>query len=128
MQEAAKLCPVVIDESLIDAESLLLARDQGWTGAVVKAAKGLSNMILLACLAAKEKMLVCGGDMSCPGGALIETAGFQARVPTITSIEANARQYLPQANAAWEERFPGVFRVKDGIVRTAELGGPGLGA
>jgi len=72
--------------------------------------------------------LLCGGDMSCPGGALVQTACFQARVPTISSIEANARQYLPQANAGWEERFPGIFRVKDGIVRTSELNGPGLGA
>jgi hypothetical protein len=32
MHEAAKLCPVVIDESLIDVESLLLARKLGWTG------------------------------------------------------------------------------------------------
>jgi hypothetical protein len=40
MHEAAKLCPVVIDESLIDVDSLLLAREMGWTGAVVKSPKG----------------------------------------------------------------------------------------
>src|SRR4030095_11503172 len=51
MHEAAKLCPVVIDESLIDVESLLLARDLGWTGAVVKSPKGLSHMILMASVA-----------------------------------------------------------------------------
>jgi hypothetical protein len=51
MHEAAKLCPVVIDESLIDGESLLLARDMGWTGAVVKSPKGLSHMILMASIA-----------------------------------------------------------------------------
>jgi len=128
MHEAAKLCPVVIDESLIDVESLLLARKLGWTGAAVKSPKGLTHMILIASVAGKEKIFLCGGDMSCPGAALIQTANLQARVPTITSIEANARQYLPQANKAWESRFPGMFHVTDGKLRTQEINGPGLGA
>jgi hypothetical protein len=34
-------------------------------------------------------------------------ANLQARVQTIISIEANARQYCPEANKAWESRFPG---------------------
>jgi L-alanine-DL-glutamate epimerase-like enolase superfamily enzyme len=128
MHEAAKLCPVIIDESLIDVESLLLARDMGWTGAVVKSPKGLTNMLLITAVAGKRKIFLGGGDMSCPGRALIQTAAFQARVPTITAIEANARQYLPQANRDWVTRFPGMFAVNDGILRTSELSGPGLGA
>src|SRR5262249_55091559 len=43
MHAAAKLCPVVIDESLIDVGSLFLARRLGWTGAVVKSPKGLTH-------------------------------------------------------------------------------------
>ncbi len=128
MHEAAKLCPVMIDESLIDLDSLLLARDMGWTGAVVKSPKGLSHMILMASVAGKEKIFLAGGDMSCPGVALIQTTNLQARVPTITSVEANARQYLPQANKTWESRFPGMFRVTNGMLRTQEVSGPGLGA
>jgi len=128
MHEAARLCPVVIDESLIDVESLLLARRLGWTGAAVKSPKGLTHMILVASVAGNEKIFLCGGDMSCPGAALIQTANLQARVRTITSVEANARQYLPQANKAWESRFPGMFRVTDGFMRTQEVNGPGLGA
>jgi hypothetical protein len=128
MHEAAKLCPVVIDESLVDRDSLLLARDLGWTGAVVKSPKGLSHMILMACVAGNEKLLLAGGDMSCPGAALIQTTNLQARVPAITSVEANARQYLPEGNKRWEARFPGIFRVTDGNLRTEEASGPGLGA
>jgi hypothetical protein len=128
MHEAAKLCPVVIDESLIDVESLLLARELGWTGAAVKSPKGLTHMILVSSVAGKEQIFLCGGDMSCPGAALIQTTNLQARVPTITSVEANARQYLPQANRAWESRFPGMFRVTDGMLQTHEVSGPGLGA
>jgi L-alanine-DL-glutamate epimerase-like enolase superfamily enzyme len=128
MHEAAKLCPVVIDESVIDVDSVLLARQMGWSGAVVKSPKGLTHMILIACVAGKQKMLVAGGDMSCPGAALIQTAGFQARLPGVTSIEANARQFLPAANKEWEHRFPGMFRITDGMMRTEELIKPGLGA
>src|SRR5262249_46077021 len=36
MHEAAKLKPVVIDESLVDLESLLLAQEMGYTGAALK--------------------------------------------------------------------------------------------
>jgi L-alanine-DL-glutamate epimerase-like enolase superfamily enzyme len=128
MHEAAKLCPVVIDESVIDVDSVLLARKMGWSGAVVKSPKGLTHMILIACVAGKQKMLVAGGDMSCPGAALIQTASFQARLPGVTSVEANARQFLPAANKAWEQRFPGIFRIADGMMRTEELVKPGLGA
>ena len=85
-------------------------------------------MILMASVAGKEKIFLAGGDMSCPGAALIQTTNLQARVPSITSVEANARQYLPQANKAWEARFPGMFRVTDGMLRTQEVSGPGLGA
>ena len=128
MHQAAKLCPVVIDESLIDVDSLLLARKLGWTGAVVKSPKGLTQMILIACVAGKQKIFMAGGDMSCPGAALIQTASLQARIPGIASVEANARQFLPAANKAWEARFPGMFRITDGMIRTGELTKPGLGA
>jgi hypothetical protein len=84
-------------------------------------------MILVAAVAGKENIFLCGGDMSCPGAALLQTANLQARVPTITSIEANARQYLPAANKAWESQFPGMFHVTDGMLRTKEISGPGLG-
>jgi L-alanine-DL-glutamate epimerase-like enolase superfamily enzyme len=128
MHEAAKLCPVVIDESLTGVDSLHLARSLGWTGAVVKSPKGLTLMVLIACVAAKQKIFLAGGDMSCPGAALIQTASLQARVPGIASVEANARQFLPAANKPWEARFPGMFHVTDGMMRTAELTRPGLGA
>lgn len=84
-------------------------------------------MILVSAVAGKERIFLCGGDMSCPGAALLQTTTLQARVPTITSVEANARQYLPEGNRPWESRFPGMFRVRDGMLRTREVNGPGLG-
>jgi L-alanine-DL-glutamate epimerase-like enolase superfamily enzyme len=127
MQEAAKLRPIVIDESLTDVEALLLSRKMGYTGASVKASKGQSQMLIVTSVAAKHKMFLCGGDMSCPGAALIQSASLPAHVPGVRAIEANARQYMPAANKPWEKRFPGMFRITDGMIGTGELNGPGLG-
>jgi L-alanine-DL-glutamate epimerase-like enolase superfamily enzyme len=128
MHEASKLRPVVIDESLIDLDSLLLARDMGYTGAALKACKGQSQSLLMAAAAQKYGMFLCVQDLTCPGASLIHSAGLAAHVPGVAAIEANSRQYVPAANRPWEERFPGIFRVTDGTMETAVLTGPGLSA
>jgi hypothetical protein len=128
MHAAAKLKPVVIDESLVDYESLLLAREQGYTGIALKACKGQSDSLLLAAAGQKFGMFLCVQDLTCPGASLIHSAGLAAHVPGVAAIEANSRQYVPAANAAWEDRFPGIFRVTDGTMHTATLTGPGLSA
>jgi L-alanine-DL-glutamate epimerase-like enolase superfamily enzyme len=127
MHEASKLRPVVIDESLTDLDSLLLAREMGYTGVALKACKGQSQAMLMAAAAAKYRMFVCVQDLTCPGASLIHSVGISAHVPAVAGIEANARQYVPAANDPWAPRFPGVFNVRDGHVRTHELAGPGLG-
>jgi L-alanine-DL-glutamate epimerase-like enolase superfamily enzyme len=128
MHEASRLRPVVIDESLIDLESLRLARAMGYTGAALKACKGQSQSLLLAAAARKEKMFLCVQDLTCPGASLIHSAGLAAHVPGVAAIEANSRQYMPAANKPWEARFPGMFRVTDGTLETGLLTGRGLGA
>lgn len=127
MQAAAKLRPIVIDESLTDVDALLLSRKMGYTGASIKASKGQSQMLIVTSVAEKHKMFLCGGDMTCPGAALIQSASLPAHVEGVRAIEANARQYMPAANKKWESRFPGMFRIRDGTVSTGELNGPGLG-
>ncbi len=128
MHEAARLRPIVIDESLIDLESLQLARELGYTGAALKACKGQSQSLLLAAAARKYGMFLCVQDLTCPGASLIHSAGLAAHVPGVAAIEANARQYMPAANRPWEDRFPGLFRVRDGMMDTGTLTGLGLGA
>lgn len=128
MHAAAKLRPVVIDESLTDLESLLLARDLGYTGVALKACKGQSHSVLMTAAAERYGMFVCVQDLTCPGAALVHSAGIAAWVKGIAGIEANARQYIPEANRAWEDRLPGLFRITDGCLHTACLAGlPGLG-
>jgi len=128
MHEVAKLRPVVIDESLTDLDTLLLARDMGYTGVALKACKGQSHALLMAAAAQKFGMFLCVQDLTCPGASLIHSAGIAARVPGNAGIEANARQFVPAASAAWEPRFPGVFTIRDGMMATGQLTGPGLGA
>ncbi|MCX7605159.1 MAG: hypothetical protein N2036_13860 [Bryobacteraceae bacterium] len=128
MHEAARLCPVVIDESLTDLESLRLAREMGYTGAALKACKGQAQALLMAAAAQRWKMFLCVQDLTCPGASLIHSAGLAAHIPGVAAIEANARQYVPAANRGWEEKFPGIFVIKDGYMRTGILTGPGLGA
>ena len=128
IHEAAKLRPVVIDESLTDLETLLLARELGYTGVALKACKGQSQAMLMAAAGQKYKMFLCVQDLTCPGASLIHSAGIAAHVPGVSGIEANSRQYLPAANARWAKTHPGVFVIKNGSLRTAELTGAGIGA
>ena len=128
MHEASKLRPVVIDESLTDLETLLLAREMGYTGAALKACKGQTGALLMGAAAQKYKMFLCVQDLTCPGASLIHSAGLAAHVPGVAAIEANSRQYVPAANEGWEEKFPGVFDVRNGYMNTALLNKPGLSA
>jgi hypothetical protein len=128
MHKAARLRPIVIDESLTDLESLLLAREMGYTGIALKACKGQSQALLMAAAGQKYKMFLCVQDLTCPGAALLHSAGLAAHVPGVSGIEANARQYVPAANKPWESRFPGMFAVKDGMLETGLLTRPGLSA
>jgi L-alanine-DL-glutamate epimerase-like enolase superfamily enzyme len=128
MHEASRLKPVVIDESLIDLETLLLAREMGYTGAALKACKGQSQSLLMSAAIQHFKMFCCVQDLTCPGASLIHSASLAAHIPAVAAIESNARQYCPAANEPWADRFPGIFRISNGTMLTDCLDGPGLGA
>lgn len=127
MHEAAKIKPVVIDESLVDYQSLLRARELGYSGVALKACKGQSNALLMGAAAQKFGMFTCVQDLTCPGASLLESVSLAAHIPTITAVESNARQYVPAANTAWAARFPGIFCPENGMFQTMGTNGPGLG-
>jgi len=127
MHRAAAIKPVVIDESLVDFESLLLAREQGYSGVALKACKGHSEAMLMGAAAQKYNMFLCVQDLTCVGASLLHSASLAARIPTVAAIEANGRQYCPAGNSGWEQRFPGMFNITTGVVQTSELAGNGLG-
>jgi L-alanine-DL-glutamate epimerase-like enolase superfamily enzyme len=127
MHAAAKLKPVVIDESLVDYDALLTARELGYSGVALKACKGHSEALFAAAAAQKFGMFLCVQDLTCPGAAFLHSASLAARIPGITTIEGNARQYCPSANKKVARTFPGIFSIKDGTINTSVLTADGLG-
>lgn len=127
MHKAAEIKPVVIDESLLSFESLLLARELGYTGVALKACKGQSQSLLAAAAAQKYNMFLCVQDLTCPGASFLHSASLAAHIPPVAAIEGNSRQYVPAANETWKLKFPHVFKVKQGTINTSSLNGPGLG-
>lgn len=125
--EAAKLKPVVIDESLVSYESFLAARDLGYTGIALKVCKGQTESLLMAAAAQKHGMFLCVQDLTCPGRSFLHSASLAAWIPGVAAIEGNARQYCPATNAPWAARYPGLFDITDGTVATDTLDGEGLG-
>jgi L-alanine-DL-glutamate epimerase-like enolase superfamily enzyme len=127
MHGAARLKPVVIDESLVDYESLLLARELGYSGVALKACKGQSQSLLMAAAAQEFGMFLCVQDLTCPGQSFLHSASLAAHLDPVAAVEGNARQYCPAANAAWAARYPEVFALKEGRIDTLSLNGSGLG-
>ncbi|MBY0586861.1 hypothetical protein K2X85_06775 [bacterium] len=123
----AAIKPVVIDESLVDFESLLRARELGYSGVALKACKGETESLLMAAAAQKFGMFLCVQDLTCPGASFLHSGGIAARIPGIAALEGNGRQYCPTGNKAWVDRFPTMFQIKDGNVGTGCLTLPGLG-
>ncbi|WP_041401608.1 enolase C-terminal domain-like protein [Planctopirus limnophila] len=127
MHEVAKLKPVVIDESLVDYDALVAARDLGYSGVAIKACKGQTESLLLAAAAQKFGMFLCVQDLTCPGASFLHSASLAAHLPGIKAVEGNGRQYCPAANKIWARDYPEVFTVKHGVIQTAAMNGPGLG-
>lgn len=127
MHEAAKLKPVVIDESLVDYEALLLSRELGYTGVALKVCKGQTDSLLLAAAAQKFNMFLCVQDLTCAGFSFLHSASLAAHIPTVAAIEGNGRQYCPGPNKRWASRYPTMFDITDGTVGTGVLNGVGLG-
>ncbi|MEL6109748.1 MAG: mandelate racemase/muconate lactonizing enzyme family protein [Planctomycetota bacterium] len=127
MHRAAKRRPVVIDESLIDLQSLQTAIDQGYSGIALKACKGHSEALLLGAVARHKELFLCVQDLTCVGASLLHSASLAAHIPGAAAVESNGRQYAPAGNERWMERFSDFFEVRGGSVPTGQLSGPGLG-
>lgn len=123
----ARLRPIVIDESLTDLESLRLARQRGYTGIALKACKGQSECLLMAAAAVHHQMFTCVQDLTCIGGSFLHSASLASRLPNVTAIEGNGRQYCPAGNEAYMADYAPMFRVRYGTIPTQLLDGQGLG-
>ena len=126
--KVSKLKPVVMDESLTGFDALLRGREIGYTGVALKACKGQSQSMVLNAAAQEFKMYMTAQDLTCPGAALVQSAGIASHISQIDTLESNAREYVPSANRAWLRKFPGLFEVRDGKLHTSNLVRPGLSA
>lgn len=127
MHDAASIKPVVIDEALVDLESLELSREQGYSGVALKACKGHGEALMMGALAQHYGLFLCVQDLTCVGASFLHSASIAARIPTVAAIEGNGRQYCPRGNQGWDEKFPAMFHITDGTVGTSELDEIGLG-
>ncbi len=106
MHAAAEIKPVVIDESLIDLESLLLCREMGYSGVALKACKGHTEALLMGAAAQKFGMFLCVQDLTCPGRSFLHSASLAARIKTVSAIEGNCAAILPRRQPGLGRTFP----------------------
>ena len=124
---AAELKPILADEALSGLEAMDEALRQGYTGVALKTCKGQSNSLLMLAKATEAGVPFSVQDLTLTGLGLVQSVGFAARIRPIMGVEANARQFCPGASRREEQVHPGIFRARDGLLRTGSLRGPGLG-
>ncbi|MGD9497227.1 MAG: enolase C-terminal domain-like protein [Armatimonadota bacterium] len=128
MRGIAALKPVIADESLTTVESFDRAMELGWSGVALKTCKGHSSDMLFAAKAGKLGIPYSVQDLTNPSLALIHSVGLGARLYTIMGVEANSRQFFPDATPERERAVhEGIFTLRRGEADTSSLRGTGLG-
>ncbi len=127
MRSLSSLKPVLIDESLSTIEDFRLAIELGWSGIALKSCKCLSSDLLFIPMAELEGIPYAVQDLTTPSLARIESVGLAARIHTIKGVEANSRQFFPNANEPASRVHPELFNIRDGKARTVSIKGTGLG-
>lgn len=127
MTRLGQRLPVLLDEGFSDLSLLPQLREQGWSGVVVKAAKGHSLALLTHAYARAHGLWVTVQDLTAVSWALVHSArlvsSFALSAP---HLEYNSRQYAPRAAEELQHRLPELARVRDGQVRLPDAGAPGL--
>jgi L-alanine-DL-glutamate epimerase-like enolase superfamily enzyme len=118
MRSVAAVKPVLADEGVTDVENLDLALSLGWSGVALKTCKCHSSALLIVAKSEELGTPYSVQDLTCPGLALVHSAGFAARINPIKGFEYNARQYLPLAFPEIQDRYKSIFEVRDGFVNT----------
>ena len=115
MHEAAKIKPVVIDESNVDLLTLAMAMELGYSGVAFKACKGWKDSLLSLTAASAAKLFLCVQDLTCPSLSFAHSCAQAARFKGVVAIEGNSEQYMPLANKWWKKRFSGLLYPPPGL-------------
>ena len=129
MRPVARLKPVLADEGIVSLEDVDVAFELGWSGVALKTCKGHSCALLTAAKTAAAGKIYSVQDLTNPGLALIHSIGMAARLSPLKGVEANARQFIPQANDSIEDPAfqAGLVNIRDGFARWPAQGTVGLG-
>lgn len=127
MDGVAALKPVFVDESLTDMSSYELARSLGATGVALKTCKCQSSCLLTVARCHLEGVPYAVQDLTNPSLALLQSVGLAARTHPVMGVEANSRQFFPDASRDVAAEHGDVISRANGVARTASLRGTGLG-
>lgn len=127
MHKISNLKPIIADESLSSIEEFDFAVELGWSGIALKTCKCQSEDLLLIAKACQEVTPYSVQDLTNPGISLIQSVGLAARTYPIKGVEANSRQFFPEASREEAKIHPNIFRRKNGMVGTESIEGYGLG-
>lgn len=120
--------PVLLDEGYSRISQLSSLAEQGWSGVVIKAAKGQSHAMITQALAHAAGLRIAVQDLTAVDLALEHSLGLAAVLPVSwPAVECNSRQYAQGANAELAARRPEAVAVQDGQV-IWQPDGPGLTA
>ena len=126
LRAMALLLPVCLDEGLVGIEALEAGVSSGYNGICLKACKGIGFSLVAAAVARRRGLFACFQDLTCTGQAYLASVALAARVG-VASLEANGRQFCPQAAPELMASHRGLVCVRGGRIDTASLTKPGLG-
>ncbi|MPV36452.1 enolase C-terminal domain-like protein [Georgenia subflava] len=118
LAELSARVPVLADEGFTDLAQLQTLRARGWSGLVVKAAKGQTPALLAHAYARAHGLFVTAQDLTAVDLALRHSARLAGALDlSATHLEYNSRQYVPAGNDELTRTDPALTTVKDGRVR-----------
>jgi len=124
MHEAAKIRPVVIDESLVDLESLLLARDMGYTGVRLQGMQRADQSFASRSRTEDGHVSVRAG-FDVPRG---HAHSFRGTGRTHSRCGRDRSKFTanicPPQTSRGSSAGPGIFRITAGTMQTGVLTGP----
>lgn len=122
MRRLTRRFPVLMDEGYFDLAQLATLREQGWSGVVIKAAKGQSHALVTLAAARALGLRVAMQDLTTVDAALEHSLGLGAEIAADwPQIEYNSRQYAAAANTRLAARRPELVVVRDGRVRAERV-------
>ena len=127
MTRLGKRLPVLLDEGFADLSLLPRLRELGWSGVVVKAAKGHSLALLTHAYARAHGLWVVVQDLTAVSWALVHSARLVSTFDlSSVHLEYNSRQYAPGAARELLADLPELIRVRGGRVQLPAPAASGL--